>query len=450
MRKRLFASAMVLMGGFGVFALIQDNFLWPSSSSEHVRLIRNTKPDTRNDDKHKLLAANRALSGALPVTFPFREVGYLQALQPAAAGYLFKVHKGRKLRVDFSRDKKDSVDIFFYLYELPADSSLVGLRPVIVQRADHFTYEPAEGGRFFLRLYAESFTTVKYTLRFESSPSLHFPVAGAGNNAIGCYFGASRGGGARKHLGIDIFAPYNTPVVASADGIVTRVTRDRLGGKVVWLREGRRGLYFYYAHLSKQLCRPGQQVEAGDTLGLIGQTGNAHSTDPHLHYGVYAGEFIDPYPYVYKAKEQPVFADSDVRRLGQWARVKRNTLLRDAPSQLSPVHKDVPLHTMLHVTGYRQHWAEVRLADGYTGFIPRHQIEPAAKPIFGVTIHTPSRLTFSSGGTEPGASDTLQPGDALLVFGKVGKSLHVRSFTGQTGWIPQMHASVVSSSVEYQ
>ncbi|MFW5775138.1 MAG: peptidoglycan DD-metalloendopeptidase family protein [Chitinivibrionales bacterium] len=321
---------------------------------------------------------------------------------------------------------------------------------MVIRRGNGFSYEPSKDGRYFLRVHAESFSDGKYTVRFDSYPTLHFPVAGAGNNAVGCFYGASRAGGTRKHLGIDIFAPYNTPVVASSDGVVTRVTSDLLGGKVVWMREARRGLYFYYAHLSKQLCRPGQQVKAGDTLGLIGQTGNAHSSEPHLHYGVYTGRFIDPYPYVYEPHKTPAFAGSDVRRLGHWARVKRNTLMHMAPSQLSPVQKDIATHTMLHVTGYEQHWVRVRLADGDTGYVPRHQIEAAVKPIYGITMNRRSTLYYASDSAQARATDTLDPGDALLVFGKMGDALHVRSFTGRTGWVSGMHASMVSSSIEYQ
>src|SRR3712207_1805925 len=65
------------------------------------------------------------------------------------------------------------------------------------------------------------------------SRSLSFPVAGRRSN-IGRYWGDSRDGGRRSHKGIDIFAKKGTPVVASADGVVTSKGNTPIGGKVVW------------------------------------------------------------------------------------------------------------------------------------------------------------------------------------------------------------------------
>ena len=70
------------------------------------------------------------------------------------------------------------------------------------------------------------------------------------------------------------------------------------GEKTVWLRDGERGLSYYYAHLDSQLVRAGEYVERGDTVGLVGNTGNARTTPPHLHFGIYANGARDPYPYL--------------------------------------------------------------------------------------------------------------------------------------------------------
>jgi murein DD-endopeptidase MepM/ murein hydrolase activator NlpD len=52
---------------------------------------------------------------------------------------------------------------------------------------------------------------------------------------------------------------------------------------VIWLQDTKRQQTLYYAHLDQQLVRPGQRVVAGDTIGLVGNTGNARTKDPHLH-----------------------------------------------------------------------------------------------------------------------------------------------------------------------
>jgi hypothetical protein len=58
-------------------------------------------------------------------------------------------------------------------------------------------------------------------------------------------------------------------------------------------------MHLYYAHLDEQLVREGQIVNKGDVIGLVGNTGNAEKTSPHLHFGVYVqGGPVDPLPFV--------------------------------------------------------------------------------------------------------------------------------------------------------
>ena len=117
--------------------------------------------------------------------------------------------------------------------------------------------------------------------------------------------------GARRHEGIDIFAPRGTRVVASSEGIVWRVGTDRLGGLVVWVL-GAGGRMHYYAHLDRTSGRrAGDPVGIGDTLGYVGTTGNARGGPPHLHYGVYAGAdgAINPYPLLV-ARPPAISADA--------------------------------------------------------------------------------------------------------------------------------------------
>jgi hypothetical protein len=98
---------------------------------------------------------------------------------------------------------------------------------------------------------------------------------------IGSRFGAPRDAGARSHHGIDIFARRGTPVVAAATGVVNRVNVTDIGGKVVWVRDVL-GNSLYYAHLDSQAVSSGMRVNVGDTLGFVGNTGNARTTPPHL------------------------------------------------------------------------------------------------------------------------------------------------------------------------
>jgi peptidoglycan LD-endopeptidase LytH len=126
-------------------------------------------------------------------------------------------------------------------------------------------------------------------VRYAGSPgALEVPVRGVKRLALHSSWGEPRSG-RRRHQGIDIFAHRGTPVVAAAEGIVVRIgTTDRLGGNTVWVA-GKPSTLYYYAHLDgfRPGLRVGEHVEAGDVLGRVGNTGNARTTPPHLHFGMY-------------------------------------------------------------------------------------------------------------------------------------------------------------------
>jgi murein DD-endopeptidase MepM/ murein hydrolase activator NlpD len=118
-------------------------------------------------------------------------------------------------------------------------------------------------------------------------------------------WGNARSGG-RRHEGIDIFAPKDTPVLSTTRGIVTHVGTNRLGGQVLWILGP--GLErHYYAHLNRYAdFREGDRVDAGDVIGYAGDTGNARGGPAHLHYGVYRyGAAQNPYPRLLAAITRP-------------------------------------------------------------------------------------------------------------------------------------------------
>jgi murein DD-endopeptidase MepM/ murein hydrolase activator NlpD len=126
-----------------------------------------------------------------------------------------------------------------------------------------------------------------------------FPVHGDGYGYIDDY-GAPRAGTGWHH-GIDIFAPIGTPLVAVADGVVSKVGVNALGGNRLWLTD-EAGNAYYYAHLSAYSPRAvnGARVRAGEVLGFVGNTGQAITTPPHLHFEIHPGglDSINPYPYL--------------------------------------------------------------------------------------------------------------------------------------------------------
>ena len=90
-------------------------------------------------------------------------------------------------------------------------------------------------------------------------------------------------GDQRFHTGTDIGAPSGTPVLAAQAGRVAAAESMGGYGLTVVLRHGEKeDLESLYPHLSQLLVEPGEQVEQGEVVGLVGSTGN--STGPHLHF----------------------------------------------------------------------------------------------------------------------------------------------------------------------
>jgi murein DD-endopeptidase MepM/ murein hydrolase activator NlpD len=131
-----------------------------------------------------------------------------------------------------------------------------------------------------------------------------FPVHGP--SSFTNTFGAARAV-VGWHHGEDIFAPMGAPVLAVLEGAVFSIGWNDIGGNRLWLRDTD-GNEFYYAHLSafSPLAVDGTQVKAGDVLGFVGNSGDAQTTPPHLHFEVhpvgllslgYDG-VVDPNPFL--------------------------------------------------------------------------------------------------------------------------------------------------------
>jgi hypothetical protein len=111
-------------------------------------------------------------------------------------------------------------------------------------------------------------------------PKTVMPVDGA---RLTSGFGARWG---TFHYGIDLAAPMHTPEYAAADGVVLRAgSASGFGLAVYVLHES--GDVTVYGHMDEILVSPGDYVEAGDTIALLGNTGQ--STGPHLHFEVHQG-----------------------------------------------------------------------------------------------------------------------------------------------------------------
>jgi murein DD-endopeptidase MepM/ murein hydrolase activator NlpD len=102
---------------------------------------------------------------------------------------------------------------------------------------------------------------------------------------------------AHFHTGIDMVAPFGSPVFAADDGVVALVgsSSSGYGNYVVIAHAG--GFDTLYGHLSSILVKAGQHVTQGTPVGLEGSTGN--STGPHLHFELRVAQRpVDPRPYL--------------------------------------------------------------------------------------------------------------------------------------------------------
>lgn len=98
------------------------------------------------------------------------------------------------------------------------------------------------------------------------------------------------------HEGLDISAPLGSPILASAEGVVTIAGRYADLGNCVTIDHGY-GFVSRYGHMSEITVHAGQRVKAGQKIGRVGSTGR--STGPHLHYEVAVnGAKVDPLRYL--------------------------------------------------------------------------------------------------------------------------------------------------------
>ena len=126
------------------------------------------------------------------------------------------------------------------------------------------------------------------------APSL-WPVEGRVASSFGEREDPINGEGA-FHSGIDIDAPYGTPVRAAGDGDVTGAAMAAGYGREVELDHGH-GLLTLYGHLSAIAVFAGEHVTRGQVIGYVGQSGRA--TGPHLHYEVRVHNVpVNPHKYL--------------------------------------------------------------------------------------------------------------------------------------------------------
>ena len=248
------------------------------------------------EGKQWIAVSRNTLATPLVIKLPYRHNGYFPSDQPKALTLEFSAKQGEKLVIALFKKGSSGIVPYADLF-IKVETGVDHLLSADTAQ-QQFSFDAEQTTTYLLRLQPELYNSINYDLTISVAPSLDFPVAGK-KAKTGSFWGDDRDGGKRKHEGIDIFAPKLTPAIAAADGFITGVQEGGLGGKTVWMKVAEKNYYLYYAHLDKQLVEDGQRIKKGDTLGLVGNTGNAKYTPAHLHFGVYTRTGpVDPWPFV--------------------------------------------------------------------------------------------------------------------------------------------------------
>ena len=306
-----------------------------------------------------------AIADSLQVTLPYGEKGAFVPHNNHTYAYTFKLEEGEVLVANVEKEAVNQ-RVFMDVFEKKDKEWQHTESNVTGQSALEF--KVAQTGLYKIIIQPEVLANTNFFISLNKRPLYTFPVAGKGNAAIGSFWGMERDGGKRNHEGIDIFAKKGTPVVAITNGTISFTGERGLGGKQVWLRDGLFGKSLYYAHLDSIAVQGGMTVKMGDTLGFVGNTGNAKTTPPHLHFGIYQSGAINPLPFVYQtdaiieAKFIRSFTTAQLK-------VQGTANLRQAPDTKSNTLGALTANDTVVLLGQNNDWLHIQTPAGKKAFI---------------------------------------------------------------------------------
>jgi murein DD-endopeptidase MepM/ murein hydrolase activator NlpD len=443
-----------------------------------------------------LKSARAATGGEIIALLPFEERLHFDPREPQAQGVV--THAMRGQRVDLAvagPSDRFFLDVTYLGERRPTNGGgggSAGAISGVTQRrvaetprgAREMSFEATEHGYYLLRLQPEILRGGDFTLRASADASLEWPVAGTDEGDVWSVFGDPRDGGARVHHGIDIFAPRGTPILAATEAEVGRLSSNwRRGGNVITLVDRERGLYLYYAHLDEHRTSRNAAVAPGELIGTVGNTGNAVTTPPHLHIGIYDGSFrrpVDPWYFFVPPRggtgtsgvAAPAAAPGGETpgggpgiRVGEWARLaaEATELSAHPPGRSATVpspatvdrngrdldEADYPVLEVprggargpvlpegrpLRVVGIRGRWAYVQTPAGMRGYLPLEALEPngipsetAALPDGGLIRRSPSSVSD--------VVSQLSARERVALHGRYGAFGLVLGDDGDHGWV---------------
>ena len=320
-----------------------------------------------------------ALKDSLQIELPYFSTGDFMPRGFLIYSYNVSLNTGEELEIELETASPQSM-VFIDLF-LKQDDSIQAYKSIASApyKESGLTYEIKETGTYKIIVQPAMEANSPFVLKVKKSPIYLFPVSGAGNKNMQSFWGAGRDAGRRSHEGIDIFASRGTPVVAAINGHITSSGEKGLGGKQVWLRDPKRNQSLYYAHLDSIEPISGKSVKRGDTLGYVGNTGNARTTPPHLHFGIYKSYqgAIDPLYHIFQIENQEFSGRTDSLKLFSMKVTGNTANLRDKPnSKSSRIIGNLKLNDTLIFLGKSNDWYHIRTFENQAAFIHENLVVP--------------------------------------------------------------------------
>lgn len=347
-----------------------DGLKFPGNILETSERAKYERQFSGNDSLMTIWKADfsSAVKNNLQIEDGFSLALNLKNQEATALGYSITLQQGDLIFIESdSASAGSKIFIDFFPEALGAESS----KSQLLQNGK-FSKFIEEEGKYKLIVQPEIGLKNFSFLKIYTQPSLAFPVANKNNSDVQSFWGASRDGGARNHEGLDIFAPRGTPVTSASPGLVVRTGNEGLGGKQVWLRDKNSGYSHYYAHLDSIMVHTGQQINTGDILGTVGNTGNAKGGATHLHFGIYTPKgAVDAFPFIRKRPVPPRIAAA----LPLFTVVKSGSNIRTGPGETFKIIETQEIETRITILGQNGLWYQVKTEKGVDGFVSKARLK---------------------------------------------------------------------------
>ena len=319
-------------------------------------------------------AFKNAKHDSIQITLPYSESGIFSEENFNVYSYNIQLKEGERIIVEVEK-QTDSALVFVDLFQAKTDSlKSFKLLQSSEDKKSFLSQEIETSGFYKVIVQPQMKLQFPFVLKIYTEPIYAFPVSGANNKSIQSFWADPRDTGSRSHEGVDIFADRGTPVIAVSDGIISSTGERGLGGKQVWLKDGLFGKTIYYAHLDSIAVVEGKKVKMGDTLGFVGNTGNAKTTEPHLHFGIYKTKgAINPLSFIKKTEIQTSEMPSAITKA---ITLKNRADVRKGPASVFKQFGSLKKNDTIIVLGKNQKWFHIQTADSLKGYVNETVITP--------------------------------------------------------------------------